>query len=98
MSAYQELKEQAEELLRQAEQLRAEERDGVLANVRATIKEWGFTEGDLGFRAAKKEKRKLFPKYRNIDGKEWCGRGAMPKWLKQELNAGANKADFLIAA
>ena len=47
---------------------------------------------------AKKEKRKMAPKYRNAAGQEWCGRGAMPKWMRDEVGSGANKEDFLIAA
>lgn len=98
MTSYADLKQQADELLRQAEELRAAERNDVLASVRVTINEWGFTAADIGFKSAKKEKRKLSPKYRNASGQEWCGRGAMPKWMREEVNAGANKEDFLIAA
>lgn len=98
MTSYIELKEQANELLRQADEIRASERNDVLASVRATINEWGFTAADIGFKPAKKEKRKLVAKYRSDAGQEWCGRGAIPKWMRAEINAGANKEDFLIAA
>jgi DNA-binding protein H-NS len=98
MTSYADLKQQADELLRQAEELRAAERNDVLASVRATINEWGFTASDIGFKPAKKEKRKMAPKYRNAAGQEWCGRGAMPKWMRDEVGSGANKEDFLIAA
>jgi DNA-binding protein H-NS len=101
MSSYQELKEQANELLRQAEELRAGERNEVLIAVRNTVAEWGFTANEIGFKPSKDDKtaKKHLPaKYRNADGKEWCGRGAAPLWLRNAIANGANKNDFLIAA
>lgn len=98
MSSYQELKEQAAELLRQAEELRAVERQSVLQNVRETVSEWGFTLSELGVKNGKSEKRTRLPaKYRDpVTGKEWCGRGAMPKWMSVQVHSGASKDEFRI--
>lgn len=96
MTTYLELKMQADELMRQAEALRADERHAVIASVRETVAQWGITAADLGFRGDKK--RKLPPKYRDpVSGREWCGRGAMPHWLVANLQAGHTKEQFLIA-
>lgn len=97
MTNYYELKEQAAELLRQAEELRASERNKVLADVRESVAEWNFTATELGLKA-KAVKVKLPAKYRDPNtGKEWCGRGAMPKWLAAHLSVGHTKEQFLIA-
>lgn len=97
MTTYMELKMQADELMRQAEALRAEERNAVIASVRETVAEWKITAAELGLKNGK-EKRKLPAKYRDPNsGKEWCGRGAMPHWLASHLEIGHTKEQFLIA-
>ena len=97
MTTYYELKEQAAELMRQAEELRADERNAVLQSVRASVAEWGFTATELSLKA-KAVKTMRPAKYRDSStGKEWCGRGAMPKWLAAHLEVGHTKEQFLIA-
>lgn len=46
----------------------------------------------------RKAKRKSGPKYRNPDNPDetWSGRGKVPAWLQQKLEAGADKKDFTI--
>jgi len=99
MSDYYELKKQAEELLKQADALRERERMSVLQAVRSEITEWQFTVVELGLKPSRADKRSRLPiKYRDPDsGKEWCGRGAMPKWLAQHLSRGHTREQFLIA-
>lgn len=95
MTTYIELKMQADELMRQAEAIRAEERNAVIAQVRDTMTQWGINPADLGFRA--NGKRKLAAKYRDpATGREWCGRGAMPRWLSAHLQAGHTKEQFSV--
>ncbi len=99
MSSYIELKNQAAELLRQAEELRAEERAKVVAEAKAMVNDWGISASELGFRNGRlAEKRTKLPaKYRdNETGYEWCGRGAMPNWLVTKIQAGSTKEQFLI--
>lgn len=98
MSTYFELKAQADELMKQAEALRADERNAVIASVRDAVAEWKLTAAELGLKNGAKEKRKLPAKYRDPNtGKEWCGRGAIPHWLGTHLQAGHTKEQFLIA-
>ena len=99
MATYTELKQQAEELMKQAEELRADERNAVLAEVRSVVAEWNFTYAELGFKKGGAVKKAKLPAlYRDSStGKEWCGRGAMPKWLSAHIHAGATKEQFLIA-
>lgn len=96
MSTYSELKLQAEELLKQAEAIRAEERVHVVQSVRDLIVEWNITASDLNMKATKARK-KLPAKYRCPNtGNEWCGKGAMPRWLSSYLQAGHTKEQFLV--
>lgn len=44
------------------------------------------------------KRNKLAPKYRGPDGKTWCGRGARPQWLANEIRNGKALGDFLIPA
>ena len=39
--------------------------------------------------------QKVVPKYRGPGGETWAGRGAMPKWMAAEIDAGKKQADFL---
>lgn len=97
MSTYAELKSQAEELLKQANELRDQERGRVLADVRQVIDEWGFTVNELGFRRGRASRTRLPAKYRDpLTGKEWCGKGAMPRWLSAYLDAGHTREQYLI--
>lgn len=98
MTTYLELEQQAAELMRQAEEIRAEQRQAVLQNVREAVQEWNITVAELGLRAKANDKRsKVAAKYQHPDtGKTWSGRGKMPSWMAAALQAGASKEQFLI--
>lgn len=96
MTSYIELEQQAKALLEQANAIRQQERAAVLADTRRVIDEWRFTVRELGM--ARGRRTALPAKYRDPNtGKEWCGRGAMPKWLSAHLEVGHTKEQFLIA-
>jgi DNA-binding protein H-NS len=40
--------------------------------------------------------RKVPPKYRGPGGETWAGRGARPRWMQEQIKAGAKQDDFLI--
>lgn len=96
MSLYEQLKQQAADLLRQAEELRSAERADVLAQVRAAVTEWNLTAAEIGIKKAEK-RAKVAIKYQHSSGKSWSGRGKMPKWMVAEISAGATKDQFLVA-
>lgn len=97
MTTYHDLKQQAAELLRQAEELRAGDRTNALQAVRESVAEWNFTVSELGLKSGKPVRPKQPPKYRDpASGKEWCGRGAMPKWMAGALANGATKDQFAV--
>jgi len=71
----------------------------VIAEAREKFEQLGLTFEDA---IATQRKRKqavrspAVPKYRSPDGKEWSGRGATPKWIREHEEAGGNRDDFLI--
>ena len=109
MPTYLELKEQAEKLLQQAEELRQQETQQAIEDIKAKMKAYGLTPRDLGFtsggrtpRAAAKGRGRgaagssgKAPKYRGPNGETWAGgRGRKPKWLTDALNSGKKLEDF----
>jgi DNA-binding protein H-NS len=100
MSTYHELKEQADELLRQAEELRADERNRVIQEVRQTVQDWSITLTELGIKAGKSadKRNKAAIKYAHPEtGKTWSGRVKTPGWLRAEIESGNAKENFLVA-
>lgn len=103
MTTYAELKAQAEALLAQAEQMRKQERAGVIAELRAKMAEYGITAEELGGSGAragkaKASRAKAEPKYRGPNGELWSGGpGRKPEWVRKVLAAGGNIENFRIA-
>ena len=83
MASYEELKAQADQLLKQAEEARKAENREIIADLKAIIREKGITAEQLGFAPAGKGSRKTAPaKYRDpVSGATWAGRGRTPKWI-----------------
>jgi DNA-binding protein H-NS len=105
MATYLELKEQAEKLLRQAEDMRQKETEQAIADIKAKMKAYGLTAADLGFGAggsrgprAKKAAKSSSPvKYRGPNGETWGGgRGRKPRWVVEALAKGKKIEDFAV--
>lgn len=108
MPTYLELKEQAEKLLAQAEQLRRQETEDAIADIKAKIKAYGLTAEDLGLsvassgrqRAPRRSSAAKTPapaKYRGPNGETWSGgRGRKPQWVVDALAKGRKLEDFEI--
>ncbi|MDM0013803.1 H-NS histone family protein [Variovorax sp. J22P168] len=95
--------EQIAQLRKQAEDLRNQERAGVIEELRRKIAEYGLTAADLklGGRAPKRSAGIVAPKsaakYRSPTGETWSGgRGRKPRWITEALAAGKSLADFEI--
>lgn len=95
--------EQIAQLRKQAEDLRNQERAGVIEELRKKIAEYGLTAGDLklGGRAAKRSTGVVAPKsaakYRSPTGETWSGgRGRKPRWIAEALAAGKSLTEFEI--
>lgn len=101
MSTYLELKQRAEKLMAEAEQMRQKETDDVIAEIKSKIKAYGLTAQDLGLEATRRKtgvaKSSPVVKYRSPNGETWSGgRGRKPKWVMQALKAGKKMDEFAV--
>lgn len=96
--------EQIAQLRMQAEQLRNQERTGVIDEIRKKIAEYGITASDLkltsravGRRTGSVASARGAAKYRSPTGETWSGgRGRKPRWVTEALAAGKSLSDFEI--
>jgi DNA-binding protein H-NS len=109
---YSQLVKQIESLSREAEKLKRQEVEGVVARIREAIKAYGLTASDLGLagrrgpkpqagaKAARKApgRRKAArpAKYRDESGNTWGGRGPRPQWLRDAIAGGKKLEDFAV--
>lgn len=109
MATYIELKEQAEKLMAQAEELRQRETRQAIEDIKAKMDAYGITAADLGFAGirtraraaggskstASRTKSDRPAKYRGPNGEAWAGgRGRKPRWLTEALAHGKKLEDF----
>ena len=102
MATYLELKEQAEKLLAQAEEMREQEIADTISDIKEKIRLYGLTAEDLGLarsagRGPGKAKNSSPIKYRGPNGETWSGgRGRKPQWVTQALKDGRKLEDFAV--
>lgn len=98
MTTYSELMAQAQSLMVQAEQARQKEIASVIAEIKATMKNFGITIEDLdGRKRPKKLKIDSPAKYRGPNGELWTGGpGRRPEWVRAALAAGHSLDSYLI--
>jgi DNA-binding protein H-NS len=108
MATYLELKEQAEKLMAQAEDMRQRETQQAIDDIKVKMKAYGLTARDLGLGggspAGKRAPRKSSAggskspaKYRGPNGELWSGgRGRKPQWVTDALAKGKKLEDFAI--
>ena len=88
----QDLIQQREELDRQIEEIKTQQRSKVIEEVRSLVLLHGLTEKDIF--TSKTLKFKTVVKYRDpTTGKTWTGRGRNPTWFDS-----SRESEFLIAA
>lgn len=104
VATYQELREQAEKLLAQAEQMREQEIAQAIADIKEKIRLYDLTAEDLGLaRPAARGPRGKAPasapaiKYRGPNGEAWAGGpGRKPAWVAQVLKEGRSLEDYAV--
>lgn len=99
MTTYTELMTQAQALIDQADQIRKQERSGVIASIMSQLREHGLSVDDLSAAACKPKpsRGKLPAKYRGPNGELWSGGpGRRPEWVKAVLEAGGRLNDYLL--
>jgi DNA-binding protein H-NS len=100
MATYLELKQKAERLMAEAEQMRQKEIDDVIAEIREKMKAYGLTAQDIGGSAASRKRSSggaKTVKYRGPNGETWSGgRGRKPRWVTEALAKGKKIEDFAV--
>lgn len=102
MATYLELKEQAERLLAQAEEMREKEIADAIADIKEKVRLYGLTAEDLGFARAtggkgSRGKPAATIKYRGPNGETWGGGpGRKPQWVQQVLRDGRKIEEFAV--
>lgn len=90
-------------LQKQAEEIRAQEFNNAVQEIKAKMAAYGITVADLD--AGKSRPRKAGTakssnpapaKYRGPNGETWSGRGLMPRWLAALVAQGQSKEAFAI--
>lgn len=102
------LRAQAAALEAQAAEQKQAARAGVLAQLKATIAEHGFSAAELGIKGGKAASsaktgrghpsagKKVEAKYKDASGNSWTGRGVKPRWLSLAMAGGATLDSFKI--
>ena len=102
MQSYQEIINQIEDLQKQAEKIRETERAAAITEIKEKIAIFAISAEELGLtstgkRPSTKGKSNVKAKYRDpVSGATWSGRGKMPVWLKEQVDAGKSKDAYLI--
>lgn len=101
MTSYKELLSQAEALLAQAEEVRKQEKAGVIADIKAKMKEFKISAADLGIsggaRKVRVAKAPAVVKYRNANGDTWAGGlGRKPRWVAEVLASGGDIEQYRV--
>jgi DNA-binding protein H-NS len=98
MATYLELKQKAEKLMAEAEQIRQQEIDDVIVEIRAKMKAYGLTAKDIGGAGRKRNSGGgKTVKYRGPNGETWGGgRGRKPRWVTEALAKGKKIEDFAV--
>ena len=107
MSSLEELNAKIAELTRQAEEIKAQERGNVIAELRQKIELYSITARDLRLdipsepyrerRRAGMSGEKPVPKYSDGQGNFWAGgRGRKPQWVQNIINEGGDIETYRI--
>jgi DNA-binding protein H-NS len=102
MATYIELKQRAEKLMAEAEEMRQKETNDVIAEIREKMKAYGLTAQDIGGSGAPRQRssgsaKTRTVKYRSPNGETWSGgRGRKPRWVQEALKAGKKIEDFAV--
>ena len=90
-------------LQKQAEEIKAQEFNNAVADIKAKMAAFGITLADLqdnkgrARRATASKTGTPAPiKYRGPNGEAWTGRGLMPRWLAAQVANGKTKESFAV--
>lgn len=98
--SYASLTKQIATLQAQADELREQEKKGVIGRIKVAIEAYGLTPQDLFGRPAKTTPQTKTAKaaralYSDGNGNTWSGRGSHPRWLRDALASGRTMDEFM---
>jgi len=103
MTTLTDIQNQIAALQKQAEQIKAQQFDQAVSDVKAKMAEYGITLADL--QGSKPRARKAASgktgipapiKFRGPNGETWSGRGLMPRWLSALVAQGNSKEKYAV--
>jgi len=103
MTSLTEIQSQIAKLQKQAEEIKLQEFQAAVEDIKAKMAAYGITVADL--QAGKSRARKasggktstpVAIKYRGPNGEAWSGRGLMPRWLSAQVAQGKSKESFAV--
>lgn len=90
-------------LQKQAEDIKAQEIEKAVQDIKAKMAAYGLTVADLQGSKARVRKGPVAKsgapvpvKFRGPNGEAWSGRGLMPRWLAAQVAAGKTKESFAV--
>lgn len=85
-ATYEELMQEAQKLMKQAEDARSEQRQKVIRDIREMMKAHGLSVEELGGNGRRPSRSKNAPKYKGPNGELWSGGpGRRPDWVREVL-------------
>ncbi len=99
MTTLQELIQQRDELNARIEAMQQELRAQILAEIKATMREYDLRIEDLtsAGKSAKSDRVKAAAKYRDpVTQQTWSGRGKRPNWINEALASGKSMDEFSV--
>lgn len=106
MTSLTDIQNQIAKLQKQAEEIKSQEFQNAVEDIKAKMAAYGITVADL--QAGKSRARKstsgkasktgtpVAIKYRGANGETWSGRGLMPRWLAAQVAQGKTKESFAV--
>jgi DNA-binding protein H-NS len=98
--SYADMQAEIAKLQKQADELRLEEKLGVIGRIKEAIQVYGLTRQDLFVGGGKgtSAKKSRSAQYSDGKGNTWGGRGPRPQWLRDAVGAGRSLEDFRVDA
>jgi len=99
MASYQDLMDQAQRLIEEAEKVKQKEMQKAIAEIRELMKTYGLAVRDIaepGEKIKGRSRKKAAPKYRGPKGELWSGRGRKPQWVLDAEKGGIPTETFKI--
>jgi len=103
MTTLLDIQNQIAQLQKQAEEIKTQEFDKAVQDIKTKMDAYGITVSDLQGSKSRARKAPVAKsgtpapvKFRGPNGETWSGRGLMPRWLAAQVAAGKTKESFAV--